>query len=93
MVIYPYSFERSEPPGYSQHRYQRIGQFLCDAHTLLDVLQQTPERPIPLIAPIPDKTINLFFAEPLTAPTLERLAWQGYVCKDRPPEKKYKLAA
>ncbi len=79
--MFTYSFKKSQQ--YSPHRYQRREQYVRDAHAIFEVLQQFPERPIPLITPLPDQIITFHFEKALTDSMLERLAKGGYQCLNK----------
>ena len=74
--MFTYLFEK--PQEYSPRMYQRLGQYVCDAQAIFDVLQQSPEKSLPLITPLPDKIITFHFDNPLPDSVLERLAKEGY---------------
>lgn len=57
-------------------------EFSYEASHLVNTLLHYNPPFIPLIAPLPDKTINLAFAEPLSASLLEQLAVNGYKCRN-----------
>jgi len=74
--MFTYSFEK--PQQYSFCRHQRRGQYVRDAQAIFDLLQQSPGKPIPATAPLPDRIITLGFDRPLSDSVLERLAQEGY---------------
>ncbi|MDO8657076.1 MAG: hypothetical protein Q7K45_07620 [Nanoarchaeota archaeon] len=65
---------------YSPRRYRRIREYIHDAHTIFDILQQCPERAIPITAPMPDRVMTFHFEKPLADSVLEQLAREGYRC-------------
>lgn len=75
-----YSFHK--PREYSSRTYQRMKQYIHDAHILFDILQQSSEKPIPRGVPLPDKITTWHFEKPLSDSVLEKLAQEGYKCID-----------
>lgn len=73
-----YSFRTSRE--YSQRKYQRLTEYVHDAHAIFDILQQCPERLIPFAAPMPDRIITFHFEKSLSGSVLEQLAKEGYRC-------------
>ena len=82
MGIYEYSFEALRPRLLPSNRIERLRQFTLDAYAVLDTLLKYAPPQIPLLAPLPDKTITLAFNEPLPTSVLEQLVVRGYVCRD-----------
>ncbi len=65
---------------YSQRKYQRLTEYVHDAHAIFDILQQCPERPIPIAVPLLGHIMTFNFEEPLSVSVLEKLASEGYKC-------------
>lgn len=86
---YDYSFEAAKPGSVPSDRAARMRQFTSDAQLVLETILRYEPPQIPLLAPLPDRTICLAFEQPLPAPVLKQLAGKGYRCRNPPESEHY----
>lgn len=85
---YGYSFEAAKPRVVPGDRVAWIRQFTSDAQVVLDTILKYNPPQIPLMAPLPDRSVKVGFSEPLPHLVLQQLAGKGYRCRNI-PEREY----
>lgn len=82
--LYEYSFELLKPRLLPSNRIERLRQFTSNAQVVLDTILRYDPPQIPLMAPLPDRSVKVGFSEPLPHLVLQQLAGKGYRCRNIP---------